>query len=149
MKWSQRIVAISILQLLVLIFGGTVGLAAGEETGSGGYISGLVFYDLNGDGQASVGEPNSPHATVFIQREGEEPRIVEASAEGFFVANNLAYGVYRVWAQDAESNRSSIQTVTLDEVNGASSLDLPISRNSSEGAQAGVTDRIFLPLVNR
>jgi len=150
MKWPKRVVAITVIQLIALVLLGAAALAAGEEAESGGYISGSVFYDLDGDGQARVGEPNVPGATVFIQREGEdEPLVVSADAEGFFVARNLPYGAYLVWAQDAESNLSGMQSVTLDEVNSASSVDLPISRDASGGTQVRITNSIFLPLVNR
>jgi len=150
MKWPKQVVAIAVIQLILLVLLGAAALAAGEEAESGGYISGSVFYDLDGDGQARVGEPNVPYATIFIQREGEdEPLVVSADAAGFFVARNLSYGVYLIWAQDGESNLSGMQSVTLDEVNGASSVDLPISRDALEGAQIRITNSIFLPLVNR
>ena len=150
MKWPNRVIAIGIIQLIALVLLGVAALAAGEEAEAGGYISGSVFYDLDGDGQARVGEPNVSNATVFIQREGEdEALVVSTDAAGFFVARNLSYGVYFVWAQDGESNLSAVQSVTLDEVNGASTVDLPISRNTSGGTQIRITNSIFLPLVNR
>ncbi len=150
MKWPKRIVAIGIIQLALLALLGAAALAVGEEPGSSGYISGSVFYDLDGNGQANVGEPNAAGATVFIQREGEAaPIVLSADAEGFFVARHLPYGAYRVWAQDAESNLSTMQFVALDEVNGAGSIDLPIPRDASGGAQIRFTNSIFLPLVNR
>jgi hypothetical protein len=135
MKWPKRVIAIGIIQLIALVLLGVAALAAGEE---------------DGDGQARVGEPNVSNATVFIQREGEdEALVVSTDAAGFFVARNLSYGVYFVWAQDGESNLSAVQSVTLDEVNGASTVDLPISRNTSGGTQIRITNSIFLPLVNR
>lgn len=97
-----------------------------------------------------MGEPNVPNVTVFIRRKGEdELRVILTDAAGFFVAYNLPYGVYLVWAQDGESNLSDLQSVTLDEVNGAGTVDLPIPRNTSGDAQIRITNRIFLPLVNR
>lgn len=150
MKWPKRVVVIAVIQLIFLVLLGAAALAAGEEAESGGYISGSVFYDLDGDGQARVGEPNVPNVTVFIRRKGEdELRVILTDAAGFFVTYNLPYGVYLVWAQDGESNLSDLQSVTLDEVNGAGTVDLPIPRNTSRDAQIRITNRIFLPLVNR
>ncbi|MCS6826569.1 MAG: carboxypeptidase-like regulatory domain-containing protein [Caldilinea sp.] len=151
MKWPRRIVAIGIIQLMLLALLGAAALAFGEETeGASGYISGSVFYDLDGNGQANVGEPNAAGAMVFIQGEGETiPLVLTTDAEGFFVARELPYGVYRIWAQDARSNRSAMQSVTLDEVNGASSIDLPIPGGASGGAHVRFANSIFLPLVNR
>lgn len=146
MKQRRFIVIIAIIQLMLAIMSAMPVVAADN-----GVISGSVYNDVNGNGQPEIGEPNVAGATVYLQRQSDAaPTVVVTDAAGYFVATNLPYGVYRIWAEDASLNLSTVQTIAIDEVNGASSVELPIVYNASGDADAPVlTTNIFLPFVNR
>lgn len=142
MNRQKSIILITIIQLvLVTLF--VMPVAAVDN----GIISGAVYIDLNGNGQAEIGEPNTANAVVYLQRVGDStPLTLTTDADGYFIAANLPYGAYEVWAEDAELNLSTVQTIEIDEVNGASSVELPIVRNVEYTV---VVTNIFLPFVNR
>jgi hypothetical protein len=146
MKQRRFIVIIAIIQLMLVIMS-AMPVAAADN----GVISGSVYNDVNGNGQPEIGEPNVAGATVYLQRQSDAaPTVVVTDAAGYFVATNLPYGVYRIWAEDASLNLSTVQTIAIDEVNGASSVELPIVYNASGDADVPVlTTNIFLPFVNR
>lgn len=136
---------ITILQLLLIVATATPVFAVDN-----GVVSGSVYHDVNGNAQAEVGEPNLPDATVYVEREGDAaPKSIVTDAEGYFVLTDLAYGRYRLWAEDSEHHRSSVQYVALDEVNGASIVELPIVFDLSNDIQYLNASTIFLPYVNR
>lgn len=146
MKQRRFIVIIAIIQLMLVIMS-AMPVAAADN----GVISGSVYNDVNGNGQPEIGEPNVAGATVYLQRQSDAaPTVVVTDPAGYFVATNLPYGVYRIWAEDASLNLSTVQTIAIDEVNGASSVELPIVYNASGDADVPVlTTNIFLPFVNR
>lgn len=146
MKQRRFIVIIAIIQLMLAIMSAMPVVAADN-----GVISGSVYNDVNGNGQPEIGEPNVAGATVYLQRQSDAaPTVVVTDAAGYFVATNLPYGVYRIWAEDASLNLSTVQTIAIDEVNGASSVELPIVYNASGDVDLPVlTTNIFLPFVNR
>ncbi|GIK73923.1 MAG: hypothetical protein BroJett021_29110 [Chloroflexota bacterium] len=146
MKQRRFIVIIAIIQLMLVIMS-AMPVAAADN----GVISGSVYNDVNGNGQPEIGEPNVAGATVYLQRQSDAaPTVVVTDAAGYFVATNLPYGVYKIWAEDASLNLSTVQTIAIDEVNGASSVELPIVYNASGDADVPVlTTNIFLPFVNR
>lgn len=146
MKQRRFIVIIVIIQLMLVIMS-AMPVAAADN----GVISGSVYNDVNGNGQPEIGEPNVAGATVYLQRQSDAaPTVVVTDPAGYFVATNLPYGVYRIWAEDASLNLSTVQTIAIDEVNGASSVELPIVYNASGDADVPVlTTNIFLPFVNR
>lgn len=146
MKQRRFIVIIVIIQLMLVIMS-AMPVAAADN----GVISGSVYNDVNGNGQPEIGEPNVAGATVYLQRQSDAaPTVVVTDAAGYFVATNLPYGVYKIWAEDASLNLSTVQTIAIDEVNGASSVELPIVYNASGDADVPVlTTNIFLPFVNR
>jgi hypothetical protein len=145
-KQRRFLVIIAIIQLILVIMVAMPVVAADE-----GVISGSVYNDVNGNGQPEIGEPNVAGATVYLQRQSDAtPMIVVTDAEGYFVATNLPYGVYRIWAEDASLNLSAVQTIAIDEANGASSVELPIVYDASDDVEFhAVTTSIFLPFVNR
>ncbi len=146
MKQRRFIVIIAIVQLMLVIM-----IAMPVAAVDNGVISGSVYNDVNGNGQPEIGEPNVVGATVYLQRQSDgAPTIVVTNAEGYFVATDLPYGVYRIWAEDASLNLSTVQTIAIDEVNGASSVELPIVYQTSGGVDApAFATNIFLPFVNR
>jgi len=135
----------AIIQILFVILMATPVMAVDS-----GIVSGSVYHDGNGNSQPELGEANIPQATVYVQREGDAaPIVVVADDEGYFVLTNLPYGVYRVWAEDAEQHLSTVQIVELDEVTGASSVELPIVYDLSNDVELLEANTIYLPMVNR
>ena len=146
MNRQKSIILITIIQLvLVTVF------AMPVSASDNGIISGAVYNDANGNGQPEIDEPNIANAVVFLQRVGDStPLTILTDAEGYFVAADLPYGTYEVWAEDVELNLSTVQTIEIDEVNGASSVELPIVYDMSDDVEyMAVTTSIFLPFVNR
>lgn len=146
MNRQKSIILITIIQLvLVTMF---VMPAAAVDNG---IISGAVYNDVNGNGQAEIDEPNIANAVVHLQRVGDSaPLTLTTDAEGYFVALDLPYGTYEVWAEDTELNQSTVQTIEIDEVNGASIVELPIVHDLSDDVEFfAVPTSIFLPFVNR
>lgn len=141
----HRLIVFAIFIQLVLV--GVIALPA--VAADNGIISGSVYNDVNSNGQPEVGEPNIPNATVYLQRQGEAPLVAVTDDEGYFVVAGLPYGVYRVWAADSSHNLSVAHIIELDEVTGASSVELPIVYDLSDDVQFFGVSSIFLPLVNR
>ena len=135
----------TITQILLVILMATPALATDN-----GIVSGAVYHDDNANAQPEPGEANIPNATVYVQLAGDTaPIVVTADPEGYFVLSNLPYGAYLVWAEDAEHHLSAVQTVELDEVTGAVSIELPIVYDLSDDLELSEIKNIFLPMVNQ
>ncbi len=147
MNRQKSIILITIIQLvLVTVF------AMPARAEDNGIISGAVYHDVNGNGQPEIGEPNIADAVVYLQRVGDSaPITVVTDAEGYFVVTDLPYGAYEIWAADADLNLSTVQAIEIDEVNGASSIELPIVYDMSDDVEfmTVTINNIFLPFVNR
>lgn len=114
----------------------------------GGIVSGSVYYDSNGNSLPELGEANVPNATVYVQRaDAAAPIVIAADANGNFVLTDLPYGAYQVWAEDDQHNLSPAQSVKLDEVTGANSLELPIAHDLSDEGDETSAANLYLPLV--
>jgi hypothetical protein len=135
---------ITITQVLLVILTATPALAADN-----GIVSGAVYHDGNANAQPEPGEANIANATVYVQRTGEAPIVVTADAEGYFVLTNLPFGTYQVWAEDADHHVSPVQVVELDEVTGASSVELPIVYDLSDDVELLEIKSLYLPVVTR
>ncbi len=137
-------IIVTVVQLILVAL-----VAAPVSAADHGIISGSVYNDTNGNAQPEIGEPNIPNATIFLQRQGEEPQRIAADNEGYFVATDLPYGRYQVWAVDASNRLSAMQIIELDEVTGASSVELPIIYDLSNDVEYHSVTNIFLPFINR
>lgn len=144
MMRHKVLIIITVVQLVLVAL-----IAAPVSAADRGIISGSVYNDANGNAQPEIGEPNIPNAMVYLQRQGEEPWSLIADNNGFFVITDLAYGEYRVWAVDASNHSSSVQIIRLDEVTGASSVELPIVYDMPNDVEYNTLSSIFLPFVNR
>jgi hypothetical protein len=144
MKRHKVLIIITVIQLMLVAL-----FAAPVSAADHGIISGSVYNDANGNAQPEIGEPNIPNATIYLQRQGEEPRSFVADDNGFFVVTDLPYGEYRVWAVDASNRLSTAQIIGLDEVTGASSVELPIVYDMSNDVEYQSVSNIFLPFINR
>ena len=135
----------TITQVLLVILTATPALAADN-----GIVSGAVYHDSNANAQPEPGETNIPNATVYVQRAGDTaPIVATTDAEGYFVLTNLPYGAYQVWAEDADHHMSPVQVVELDEVTGASSVELPIVYDLSDDVELLEIKSLYLPVVTR
>lgn len=135
----------TITQVLLVIL-----LAAPAQAADSGVISGAVYHDANANAQPEPGEANIANATVYVQRMGDAaPLVVITDAEGYFVVANLPYGAYQVWAENASHHLSPVQVVELDEVTGASSVEMPIVYDLSDDIELTEIKSLYLPMVNR
>jgi hypothetical protein len=145
MNRKLLIALMTITQLLLVVL-----LAVPAQAADHGVISGAVYHDVNANAQPEPGEPNLAYATVYLQREGDAaPIVVSTDVDGYFVAANLPYGAYRLWAEDANHHRSPVQVVELNEVTGASIVELPIVYDLSNDIELTEIRNIYLPMVNR
>jgi hypothetical protein len=144
MKRRDIFIIVIIVQLMLVALFATPVSAADH-----GIISGSVYNDANGNAQPEIGEPAIPNATIYLERQGEAPQSIVANDDGFFVVTELPYGQYRIWAVDALNHRSDVQIIVLDEVTGASSVELSIVYDLSNDIEYNSVTSIFLPLVNR
>lgn len=143
MQRTMRRAVVLIVQTLLVIL--TTGSALAANTT---YLAGCVYRDSNGNSLPDSGEELAL-ATVFIQHtEADAPILLTTDANGMFVATDLIYGAYRVWATDAEQNLSPVQAVTLGEVNATVILDLLIVHDRDDVEHRSLSN-VFLPLVNR
>ncbi|HHY56600.1 MAG TPA: hypothetical protein GYA08_14325 [Chloroflexi bacterium] len=145
MKRKLLTALMTITQALLLVL-----LAAPAQAADNGVISGAVYHDANANAQPEPGEANIANATVYVQRVGDAtPITMITDADGYFIVDNLPYGAYQVWAEDAQRRMSPVQVIELDEVTGASSIELPIVYDLSDDIELTEIKSLFLPMVNR
>ncbi|MCX6668407.1 MAG: SpaA isopeptide-forming pilin-related protein, partial [Methanothrix sp.] len=72
--------------------------ATGKDFGNRGNlsISGVKFYDANGNGAQDSDEPGIPGQTVKLMQSGKEIATATSGQDGSYAFNNLAPGTYEV-----------------------------------------------------
>jgi hypothetical protein len=113
-----------------------------------GSLAGSVFVDGNGNGLVEPEEAAVAGALVHVRSQANP--VLELTAQtnssGYFVLNNVPYGVYDVWAT-AEGQSGFYPVVAgISEVNAQVLLDVPVS-SSAASAQLLRTRALFFPLV--
>ncbi len=142
MKTTGKLTFILILFLLQMVISTTNTLANTEATGN---IAGSVWVDENGNGVQELNELPRGLASVYIQAVGEEVEVQEVNItdnNGHFTFHKLPFGLYKVWSEDVEGNRTEIKNVGLNEVSGLALVELPMAPVVDE-----VGFNLFLPLV--
>jgi hypothetical protein len=139
----------TITALLLLVQLLAVGLAVQPvEAAGAGSLSGRVFVDANGNGQAEPDEASAAQATVFVHLQGAAAPAVEVTADalGLFVLRNLDYGTYEVWADGEGVAAKGQAIIEIAEVNATVLLDLPVYAGA--GYNKTVADGLlYLPLL--
>ena len=140
MKTTSKLTFILILFLLQTVLITPTAFANAEATG---HIAGSVWIDANGNGVQELDELPSELVIVYVQAEGEE--VIEGNItdnNGHFMFSRLPFGLYKVWSEDIEGNRTKIKNVGLNEVSGLALVELPMTPTADEtGFQ------IFLPMI--
>ncbi len=99
-----------------------------EDEGNSNSIAGLVWMDLNNNGQHEGEEPLVADQMVFVTTTAESDfaqlLILTTNAKGEFSAVNLASGRYRVWA--AGQNEEAATTVTITGDRSVMTVQLPL-----------------------
>lgn len=141
MKTTGKLTFILILFLLQTILSTPTTFANAEATG---HIAGSVWIDTNGNGVQELDELPSELVIVYIQAEGEE--VIEGNItdnNGHFIFSRLPFGLYKVWSEDIEGNRTEIKSVGLNEVSGLALIELPMTPVASEASF-----QLFLPMIS-
>lgn len=148
MKKTTAILTAIILVQVLMAF---VAVLPAQAEGSA-FISGSVFADTNANGMWEPGEVNLANATVHL-KSNADPAVtfaVGTDAAGYYLMQNIPYGIYTAWAADAEGGMSPLRTVELGEVNAAVTTDFAVIDNSDDVEMTSVvTHRVMLPLMTR
>ncbi|MEZ4656010.1 MAG: SdrD B-like domain-containing protein [Caldilineaceae bacterium] len=128
------------VSLLILI--SQVAPAVSAQSGNNGVISGTAWVDANGNGIQEPSEEVASGVTIEVRNSDASlaGRAVTDEA-GFYIVSDLAYGLYSVSAIEHDGATTTEQTVELNEINGAMSVDFAM--------KAPVMKFQFLPLVRR
>ncbi len=143
-KTSTTITALIIAIIFIVT---SVGFAAANADGTG-FITGTVWVDANGNEMHELNEVVAPGTAVYLQPLGSNAAVaggivVFTDAHGTFNFGSVAYGTYRVQAENG-----GMAEITVGEVNGTVSVDLPVSGNGNGPILQGTpVHQIFLPLV--
>ncbi len=149
-KTSTLITALIIAMIFVVA---SIGFAAANATDNAtdtGFITGTTWFDANGNEMHELNEVAAPNISVYLQPVGANAVVtggivVFTDADGVFNFGSVAFGTYRVHAENG-----GMAEVTVGEVNGTVSVDLPINVDSNTPILQGtLVNQIFLPLVTR
>lgn len=142
---SQRM-SLTTLVLIQFIFAFV--LAQPVQAVGVGSLSGSVFVDGNGNALAEPGESIVVGATVHVRSQANPlfELTVQTDSNGYFLLNNVPYGIYDVWAVAENQSGAHLLTTEVAEVSAPVLLDVPVS-DISASAQLAQPTAIFLPLV--
>jgi len=99
--------------------------------------------DSNDNNIQELDEGNIADVIIFVEN-AETGKLVTAKtdASGFFTITDLPYGLYNVWSESLQGAATASQTIELNEVNGATMLDMVFAP-----ATTATSFSIFLPIV--
>lgn len=90
-------------------------------------VSGIVFFDVDGDGAPGSTEVAAPHAVVNIREVGSDFIASMITDEfGYFNTGDIEYGIYHIWTEVGGVS-SEITTIEINDVQGTAIVNLPIS----------------------
>jgi len=144
--------ATSLIALIIaIIFVVTsVGFAAANADDSTGFITGTAWFDANGNEMHELNEVAAPDTAVTLQPMGTNAAVtggivVFTDADGVFSFGSVAYGTYRIQAENG-----GMAEITVGEVNGTVSVDLAVNVDGDPPIIQGIfVNQIFLPLITR
>jgi len=127
--------------ILSQIFAANVCFASGKD--DSGFLSGSAWMDSNDNNIQELDEGNIADVIIFVEN-AETGKLVTAKtdASGFFTITDLPYGLYNVWSESLQGAATASQTIELNEVNGATMLDMVFAP-----ATTATSFSIFLPIV--
>jgi len=140
---------ITALIITIIIIVSSVGFAAANADDTG-FITGTVWFDINGNEMHELNEVAAPGTAITLQPVAANAAVaggivVFSAADGTFNFGSVAYGTYRIQAENG-----GMAEVTVGEVNSAVSVDLPVRvENNGPTLQGTLVNQIFLPLVTR
>lgn len=118
-----------LIALAILVLVAQFATVAQSQAANVNSVSGIVFYDLNGDGAQAPNEKAAPNAIVNIQEVGSD--LIEsmiADENGYFNTGEMAYGIYHVWTE-IDGKASSVETIEISEINGTAVVYLPVAQS--------------------
>lgn len=90
-------------------------------------VSGIVFFDEDGDGTPGSTEAAATNAVVNIQEVGSDFIASMITDEfGYFNTGDIEYGTYHIWTEVGGVS-SEITTIEINDVHGTAIVNLPIS----------------------
>ncbi len=133
--------ALIIAIMMVMTFAGLA--AAGPESAAN--MTGLTWYDLNGNGLREETEPIAPNIPVYMRLLGGEAGIAGglvffSDANGVLDFGVMEYGDYQVQVDNGQPF-----IITLSESSSASALEMPVAATN----MPTLSHQIFLPLIIR
>jgi hypothetical protein len=139
-KFSSILVLVQLMLVLAVV---APAFAAGA-----GYVSGSVFVDANLNTMAEPGEANVPNATVHLRSEADAmvEFTVLTDADGYYVLQNIPYGVYQLWADGVTLTAVATATIEIGEVNATVATNLPVYENSADIELTNIA-QMYLPLI--
>lgn len=144
---TSSLIAALIVAIIFIVTSAGFAAANADDTG---FITGTAWFDANGNEMHELNEVVAPGTAVYLQPLGSNAAVaggivVFTDAQGVFNFGSVAYGTYRVQAENG-----GLVEITVSEVNGTVSVDLPVTVNSNgPHSQGTLVNQIFLPLVTR
>lgn len=142
-KQITQIFVIVVLQLMMVV-ALTTGVFAAEPVGATvTTITGRVWLDVTGHGDADQTENAVVNAPVFIQRldgttpDAEMTMVAYTDEIGGFSLVGLEAGTYQIWT-DVNTDSIYYLVVTIDDATPTATAELPV-----------VAHRVFMPTVMR
>lgn len=134
-KTTKAIFSFIAATMLVMAFASLA--FAGQKSSAN--VTGLAWYDLNGNGLREVTEPVAPNVPVYMRLLGGEAGIAGglvtfSDANGVLDFGVLEFGDYQVQVGNGEPF-----VLTVSEASSASALEMPVP----------AINHIFLPLIIR
>jgi len=140
-KTTTAMFSLIVAMMLVMTFAGLA--AAGQESAAN--MTGLTWYDLNGNGLREETEPVAPNIPVYMRPLGGEAGIAGGLVT-FSDANGvLDFGVMEFGDYQVQVDNGLPFIITLSETNSASTLEMPVPATS----MPTLSNQIFLPLIVR
>lgn len=98
-------------------------------------VSGIVFFDADGDGTPDTSETTAPFAVVNIlkiEEENDDDNNTSDSIEsmitdefGYFNTGDIEHGTYHVWIE-IDNVSSGITVIEINDAHGAAVVNLPM-----------------------
>lgn len=127
-QYFRKSTSFIFIALLMAVSFATVAPSTAQANSSAavGYITGVVWQDVNNNGIREPQELPLAHHEVYLQQVGVEVSgalvvLVYTDADGVFTFENLEEGNYRVFPDGGEYS-----LVSVEGVNATATVDLPV-----------------------
>jgi hypothetical protein len=131
MSIKIRAAAVTVATSLVAVPLALSGTAlAQEEPQPSGYIGGVVFNDLNGDGKRQDNEPTIPNVDVMVKGPDGKTYPYPTTSYGNWLVKRAPFGEYEVSYVDPKLANTTPSTVKVDLKGGVDGVDFGVRGGS-------------------